>query len=604
VIADLRGLRSRGVISALDDHFARTLGRLGEEARPEVLLAAGLVSRNVGEGHVCLDIRGLADGDAFLSEAPEVQWEWPEAEAWLSLLEASALVHPASGGAASAAASHAPLVLDGQGRLYLRRYWDDQQTLAQDLRERIRAETGPESIHEAVLADGLERFFGPAAGPGEEANPQREAAESALRSRFLVISGGPGTGKTFTVVGVLALLIEQALAVGQAPPRIRMVAPTGKAAAHLQASVQRQLASLDCSSEVRDAMPLSASTIHRCLGLGPRLGRRPRYGAENPLEVDVLLVDEASMVDLALMTLLTEALPGAARLVLLGDRDQLASVEAGAVLGDIGRQPEAASSATRAVVHLTRNYRFEAESGIAELTRSINEGDSQAALALLDDAERPEIRLVEPAAGGGWGNALAEAIAAGYAPFQAETGPEGQLAALDNFRILCAHRRGEGGVEALNALAERLLGLGGNPDRPETLPPGRPVGIARNDYELELYNGDVGIVADDPDNPGRAVRVFFRAQGGGPRWLSPLSLGAAETVFATTVHKSQGSEFKAVALVLPREKSPILSRELVYTAVSRARESAVIFASRDVLAEAIERRIQRSSGLSDALWAE
>ena len=154
MIADLRGLRSRGVISALDDHFARTLGRLGEEARPEVLLAAGLASRNVGEGHVCLDIRGLADGDAFLSEAPEVQWEWPETEAWLSLLEASALVHPAAGGAASAAASHAPLVLDGQGRLYLRRYWDDQQTLARDLRQRIGAETGPESIDEAVLADG------------------------------------------------------------------------------------------------------------------------------------------------------------------------------------------------------------------------------------------------------------------------------------------------------------------------------------------------------------------------------------------------------------------------------------------------------------------
>ena len=604
MIADLQGLRSRGVISALDDHFARTLGRLGDEPRPEVLLAAGLASRSVGEGHVCLDVPRLAEGEAVLAEASEVEWVWPPAAEWLSLLESSALVHRSSPGADPAAGSSAPLILDAQGRLYLRRYWDDQQALARDLRGRIRAEIGPESLDEAVLADGLERFFGPPAGAEDPPNLQREAAESALRSHFLVISGGPGTGKTFTVVGILALLIEQALAAGEIPPRIRMLAPTGKAAAHLQASVQRQLASLDCAAGVRDAVPLSASTIHRCLGLGPRLGKRPRYGAENPLEVDILLVDEASMVDLALMTRLTEALPAAARLVLLGDRDQLASVEAGAVLGDIGHQPQAAPSATRAVVHLTRNYRFEAGSGIAELTRAVNQGDSQAALALLDDIERPEIRLVEPAATGGWGNALAETIAAGYAPFRSETSPEGQLAALDNFRILCAHRHGEGGVDAVNALAERLLGLDGSSDRPETLQPGRPVGITRNDYELELYNGDVGIVADDPDNPGQAGRVFFRAPDGRPRWLSPLSLGAAETVLATTVHKSQGSEFKAVALVLPTQSSPVLSRELVYTAVSRARESAVIFASRGVLAEAIERRIERSSGLSDALWGD
>jgi exodeoxyribonuclease V alpha subunit len=382
-----------------------------------------------------------------------------------------------------------------------------------------------------------------------------------------------------------------------------MVAPTGKAAAHLQASVQRRLESLDCSAAVRAAVPVSASTIHRCLGLRAGSGTRFRHGPDNLLEVDVLLVDEASMVDLALMTRLVEALPAAARLILLGDRDQLASVEAGAVLGDIGHQPgEEPGAAPPAVIHLTRNYRFEAGSGIDELTRSINRGDAATALALLDDAARPEIRLVEPTSAGGGGKALADAIASGYAPFLAETRPEDQLAALDEFRILCAHRHGEGGVDALNALAERLLDLDAGPDRPGLLRPGRPVGITRNDYELELYNGDVGIVASDPAAPGGVGRVFFRAPDGCPRWFSPLSIGGAETAFATTVHKSQGSEFAAIALVLPAETSPILSRELIYTAVSRARESVTIFSSRGVLREAIDRRIERSSGLSEALW--
>ncbi len=605
MIPDLTRLRSSGDLSPLDEHFARAMGRLAGEERSELLLAAGLVSRWVSNGHVCLDIPGFAAGAFLLTDSGEKPWAWPAADEWLAMLADSEMVEVLGRGPVGS--SSAPLVLDAAGRLYLRRYWDDQQALAAALGGRVDAGAAADGVNnevdEAVLADGLGRLF--PALPDGDAGPdlQRQAAEGAVRSRFFVISGGPGTGKTSTVVKILALLVEQAAARGEPAPRMQMVAPTGKAAAHLQGAVQRSLSSLACSEAVRAGVPLSASTIHRSLGLRGGSGMRFRHTAENPLEVDVLLVDEASMVDLVLMSRLVDALPPSARLILLGDRDQLASVEAGAVLGDIGRGIDGEPvTAPRSVVHLTRNYRFAAESAIEELIQRINAGNAEGALALLDDETRPEVRRVEPTPGRGWGKALAETIAQGYRAFGEETSPSGQLKALDRFRILCAHRHGPGGVDALNAQAEYLLGFDPIEDLSGVLQAGRPIGMTRNNYELDLYNGDVGIIGLDPDSPERGHRAFFQSPGEEPRWLSPLSIGTAETVFATTVHKSQGSEFAEIALVLPEEVSPILSRELVYTAISRARERVTVFASREVLVEAIGRRIERSSGLSAALW--
>ncbi len=601
MIPDLTRLRSSGDLSPLDEHFARAMGRLAGEERSELLLAAGLVSRWVSNGHVCLDIPGFAAGGFLLTDSAEKPWTWPPADAWLAMLADSEMVEVLGRGPVGS--SSAPLVLDAAGRLYLRRYWDDQQALAAALGGRVDAGAAADAVDEAVLADGLGRLF--PALPDGDAGPdlQRQAAEGAVRSRFFVISGGPGTGKTSTVVKILALLVEQAAARGEPAPRMQMVAPTGKAAAHLQGAVQRSLSSLACSEAVRNGVPLSASTIHRALGLRGGSGMRFRHTAENPLEVDVLMVDEASMVDLVLMSRLVDALPPSARLILLGDRDQLASVEAGAVLGDIGRGIDGEPvTAPRSVVHLTRNYRFAADSAIEELIQRINAGDAEGALALLDDETRPEVRRVEPTPGRGWGKALAETIAEGYRAFGEETSPSGQLKALDRFRILCAHRHGPGGVDALNAQAEYLLGFDPVEDLSGVLQAGRPIGMTRNNYELDLYNGDVGIIGLDPDSPERGHRAFFQSPGEEPRWLSPLSIGTAETVFATTVHKSQGSEFAEIALVLPEEVSPILSRELVYTAISRARERVTVFASREVLVEAIGRRIERSSGLSAALW--
>jgi len=606
VSLELSRLAEAGVVSSLDANAARTWARVAGEQRDEVVALAALVSRAVADGHVCLDLHGI---DTLLDAGGEPQGarvdvDWPSADAWEALLGGSPIVHAVGEARAADVESIRPLVFDDAGRVYLRRYWEHQETLAASLRDRL-APGQAVAVDEERLQEGLERLFPRDAAAGAEPDLQRIAAEGAVRSRFFVISGGPGTGKTSTVVKILALLVEQAAARGGSPPHIRLLAPTGKAAAHLSSAVSRSAAALDCAADVVAGIPREASTVHRALGAGGT-PTRYRHDADHPLEADVVLVDEASMVDLALMARLASALPAEARLILLGDRDQLASVEAGAVLGDIAGagDDDAAAPAARPVVHLLRSHRFDADSPLGALVGAVHAGDADRVLDLLDDAERPEVRLVEP----GDVAALHAELLAGYGPFEAAVSAAERLAALDCYRVLCAHRRGPQGVAAHNRLVETLLA-----DRGVIAPArggwyaGRPILIARNDYAAGLYNGDVGVVdrdavGDADPAEGAALRVLFRTAEGGERWISPRRLGAAETVFAMSVHKSQGSEFDAVLVVLPEESSPIVSRELLYTAVSRARQSVCLSASREALREALALRVERSSGLRDAIW--
>lgn len=628
VLTDLLGA---GLITSLDVHAALTWARVAGEDRPDVLLAAALASRAVAAGHVCLDLGRIDDvtGDRALDEAGEgagdmtdasVTVVWPEPSAWRESLLSSPLVHADDAVERAAEDDVRPLVVDGAGRLYLRRYWEHQERLAAGIRTRL---VGPGAVEvDAVhLEEGLDRLF-PApdsrsvstadvdAGQNEpppEPDLQRRAAEGAVRSAFFVISGGPGTGKTSTVVKILALLVEQALARGESPPRIRMLAPTGKAAAHLSASVARSVSELDCAADVKAALPDAAATVHRALGAGGT-PTRYRHDAAHPLPADVVLVDEASMVDLALMARLVAALPSEARLILLGDRDQLASVEAGAVLGDIagGRNAEPEPAAPRPVIHLLRSHRFEEASALGALVRAIHEGDADAVLGLLDDETRPSVRRLDPADGAG----LRRELLAGYGAFANADSAIDRLTALDRYRVLCAHRHGPFGVGEHNRLVEGLLAERGVIRPVGDWYAGRPVLIARNDYAAELYNGDVGlVVAESPevDDVGRSrdtasLRALFRTTDGGERWLSPRRLGAAETVFAMTIHKSQGSELDAVLVVLPEQPSPVVSRELLYTAVSRARREVCLRASDTVIRDALSRRVERASGLREAIW--
>lgn len=615
----VESLRAAGVLGPLHERFARALGRIAAEERPEVLLAAALVSRQVSGGHVCLDLRRLIERRELASEesGPVEIGAWPSFEAWMEALRASALV----GGEEEPR----PLVLDAHGRLYLRRYWEHQSRLAAALRARA-VEIDP-SVDGALLARGLARLF-PASCDSPDPDWQRLAALLSVQRRLCVISGGPGTGKTFTVVKIIALLAEQALARGKRAPRIALVAPTGKAAARLSESIRRAKAALACDDDVKRAIPEQASTIHRCLGPVGFSATSFRYNEENPLVTDAVIVDEASMIDLALMSRLIAAIPAGARLILLGDKDQLASVEAGAVLGDICntgfahrysraliRQVEALtgdhlprdpSAPARTgiwdcIVQLRRSYRYGENSSIGAVARAINAGDAEAALDVLDSGDHSSVRRVEPSPDGSLVGELRRAVRDGFTEYLRAGSEDAALRMFDRFRVLCAHRRGWHAVEPVNRQIEQALTDWGLLRAEGQNYLGRPIMVTRNDYSLGLFNGDVGLIVRDPHD-AKARRAYFFSPDGSPRWLSPARLPPHETVFAMSIHKSQGSEFDSVAVLLPDQASPIVSRELLYTAVTRARQSVTVHATREVIRQAIARRIERASGLRDLLW--
>ena len=609
LVVQLAALRDAGHLTDLDIHLADLLARLSGGDDPGLRLAAALVSHRTGEGHVCADLaasagRPLVEGVADAPVAPEIG-------AWTAALRATSVV--------GSDGDDAPLVLDDAGRLYLRRYWVYERTLADDLL--ARAAAAPVDVDEATLARVVERLLPRDESPASETDWQRVAAVAAVLRRLCVISGGPGTGKTSTVVRLLALLA----ATSAAPPRIALAAPTGKAAARLEAAVRAGRAALPLPEALRAAIPEQASTLHRLLGARSE-SPAVRHDARNPLAADVVVVDEASMVDLALMAKLVRALPREASLVLLGDRDQLASVEAGAVLGDLcgpasGFSPDFAGRVERitgervpagdggasplrdAVVLLRDSRRFAASSGIARLAAAVNRGDAEGALDVLT-AGHDDVAW-RPLASRGWRAALCAAAVEGFVSYlervRAGAVVPDVFSAFAGFRILCAHRQGPAGVERVNrqleeAFVERRL------IRPHgAWYPGRPVMVTRNDYALRVFNGDVGIVLPDPAAPEK-VHLVFEGMDDVPRAVPPARLPPHETVFAMTVHKSQGSEFDRVLLLLPPEPSRVVTRELLYTAITRARRRVEIWATEPALRAAVASRIERSSGLRDALW--
>ncbi len=608
------------VFGPLDVHLARTLAALDPVAPAEVLLAGAFASRAIAHGHVCADLRRIAARRLVGEDGqPLADVELPSLFTWVMALgQGVAVVGDGS--------SPTPLVFDGGARVYLYRYFQYQQRLARALATRAASLV---EIDAGFARQRLAELFAPTPDflPDER---QREAAAVAALRRFTVVSGGPGTGKTTTVARLLALLQEIALHDHATPLRITLLAPTGKAAARLGDSIASQIARLPCSDHVKRTLPTTASTIHRALGYRPGSPTRFRHDAEMPLLCDLVLVDEASMVDLAVMAKLVDALPAPARLVLVGDKDQLASVEAGAILGDIcnasaeyssGRSPAFASilssllpvpvasadkpqsSIADAVVELTVNHRFGATSGIGSLARAIRDGRSDVAICVLDergtshDGDVVSRRLTDPS---DLPHVLAEFVCEGFAAYARARDPAERLARLADFRVLSPFRRGPFGVPRLNALIERLLADAGLMAVGDPFYDGRPILVTSNDRQLDLWNGDVGVLQRRSD--GR-VRAVFQAPGGGLRHLAPTRLPAIETVWAMTVHKSQGSEFERTAFIVPPQISSILTRELLYTAITRARRQAIVLGSTRDITEAIARRIDRASGLREALWS-
>ncbi len=590
----------RGALRPLDFHFAAHMSALeGPDASPGLRLAAALLSERVGAGDVCLDLADCAGLPLF----QELRWQPPESEAWIEELRRQRLVGgPGHDG---------PLILHGR-RLYLSRYWHFEQAVVRSLRQRMTSSLAPDG---ELLRQGLTSLF-----PSRDASDwQKAAACLAMLKPFCVISGGPGTGKTRTVTSFLALLAMQ----GGEAPRIALAAPTGKAAARLTESIRAAKSSLPVDQRILERIPESAQTLHRLLGFRP--GRvNPKYGPGNPLSLDVLVVDEASMVDLPLMARLLQALPATSRLILLGDKDQLSSVEAGVVLGDIcgrGREPgysaalrqdmqtladlqlpqadEATPPIADHLVVLQHSWRFDSASGIGALAEAVNRGDTPKALQVLDAAEFADVELLNPAADS-LSVFIREKLPPLFKAWTAQKDPQAALAVFNRRRVLCAHREGPQGVGQVNHLIEMVLVEAGLAPRQTVNYAGRPVMVQVNDHAQQLYNGDVGLMLPDPEAQGE-LRVFFETANGLRRIL-PSRLPRHETVYAMTVHKSQGSEFDEVLLLLPEQESRVLTRELLYTGITRARKRVSIIGKSQRLNEAIAQPVRRSTGLFEALW--
>ncbi|MCQ2028072.1 exodeoxyribonuclease V subunit alpha [Stutzerimonas zhaodongensis] len=582
-------------LGPLERAFIASLQRLEPETPDMVLLAAALCCEALASGDVCLPLERLAGKRPWA----EVDLSLPALATWRAQLEASPLI--------GAPGEYAPLILDGD-RLYLARYQAYEEQLAEQLL--ARAADAP-VVDERQLSDSLARLF---AFNRHSPDWQRLAAAQAVRRRLAVISGGPGTGKTTTVVRLLAALLEQP---GGERLAIGLAAPTGKAAARMAEAIRNAKAELPVSDAVKAALPDEARTLHRLLG---SRGDSPkvRHDAAKPLALDVLVVDEASMVDLALMAKLVAALPPKARLILLGDKDQLAAVEAGAVFAELcegrGFDTQAAADLQRitgqhvpvdtprsrlgdAVVLLTHSHRFAGDSGIGELARRINAGDAKGTVALLQEG-RADLAWNEtpsPAA-------LIERLEQGYSPYlQAarQADPSAAFEAFNGFRALTAQREGALGLtginEALEARFKRRLGV---PAR-ERWYPGRAVMVRQNDYALGLFNGDIGLCLKTE----QGLRVFFEGDDG-YRGFAPARLPSHDSAFAMTVHKSQGSEFTEVLLALPEQPSPLLTRSLFYTGITRAKRKVEIWALPARLAEAVVTRAERAAGLAERLGAD
>ncbi|KEQ17983.1 exodeoxyribonuclease V subunit alpha [Endozoicomonas numazuensis] len=670
MITAIKQLYQQGRIRPLDYQFARFTHEL--DHTPCVVLVAALISHELGRGNLCLELNHLYHDPLFelsLAESNKLRTladidGMAEGPLISSLLSSPVI---------SDGETNTPMVLDGK-RLYLYRYWQHEcrvaqqllkgRTKSEDLQEtrRIldrlfqrnyvtlfenRPDTGDANVLQEYLIKWLDIELTKAidwraciqtltsAGLPDDLhsldqlippqyclNWQKTAASMAATQPLVVISGGPGTGKTTTVTRLLAMLVEKGLNQGKIPD-IRLVAPTGKASARLTESIGGALSDLHCGEDVRDLIPSQAGTIHRLLGVIPN---RPefRHNASNPLHLDILVVDEASMVDLPLMRHLLDALPDHTQIILLGDRDQLASVDAGSVLGDICSAAEGGFSLEQAdtleqltgfnfkgwatsqsqpindrFCQLQKSYRFDARSGIGTLAKAVNRGDakqiphifqqsfSDIALHPLDENSYQQLMSL---------------CVQGYSPYlqaiQNQRDEKSVLHAFNRFRLLCALREGRLGVEGLNDRIRQALA------RKNLIPSeglwysGRPVLITRNAHDLGLYNGDIGLTL--PDKNGR-LKVVFELPDGSLKHLLPSRLPEHQTVFAMTVHKSQGSEFPHTVMALPEQMTPILTRELVYTGITRAKSRLDLFAPPQILIKAIRQKTQRSSGLKDRL---
>ncbi len=590
-------------LEPIDVALAQQLYELSGSNDETVYWLTALLSFQHRAGHVCID---LERPPAQPFDQRDCPWQVPSAQTLLAL----------QGKALGAPGSKAPLILDN-GRLYLRRHWLCEKRVSDAVRARCQPLHWPLDLAATIGAN----IFAAQADSW-----QQVAAMNCALHQFGVITGGPGTGKTWTVTRMLSLHLLLAQSQQQDLPRIAMAAPTGKAAARLTEALQTALPTLDIDASLRAALPDEAVTLHRLLAMG--MTGQPGYHAQRQLPFDIVVVDEASMVDLGLMAQLVDALHADTALYLVGDRDQLASVQAGSVFADVcghannvfsadvaARLQQAGcdslpvgvgtSDVDSAVVRLQTVHRFAGDSAIAALANASRTHDIDAVHALQQQTNK-DLHWLQPQ-----GEAIVASMLSHYVPL-IEAAVQGADAAVllqqfSQFRVLAATRQGPLGIEQLNAALERQLQqqFGFSADG---WFPGKAVLLKHNDWNLRLFNGDIGMAvyvrADQIEgnaSEASVLRIAFPSSDGGIKFIAPTRLPAFEPAWAMTIHKSQGSEFDHVLLVLPQDDSPVLTRELLYTGITRARQQLTIAASETQLSACLARPVFRASGLYDRL---
>jgi exodeoxyribonuclease V alpha subunit len=574
-------------LSHLNYHFSQFMCRIANTKSDALAIAAALVSYWTERGHICINLNDFANKplqegldlpDQKTKDAPI----FPSLAPWIETLRNSGVVGEPG--------DKKPLILDAMNRLYLYRYHQYETKLLNHLLFKSKSEIS------GLYLSGLTQFMDRLFANDSEHSLQRQAVEIAIKKQLCIVSGGPGTGKTTVAAKIIAAVIH----VSESTPLIHLTAPTGKAAQRLQESLNEVKQTLDCPKEIIEAMPNEAMTIHRLLK-SKYLSPYFKHDHDNPLPSDMVIVDEASMIDLALMSKLVMALRKESRLIILGDKDQLASVDPGAILGDICRESEH-SSLKPCMVHLTKNYRFGESSGIYKAAVAVNAGDSNKLLNIIDNISSYSDIAWKDYQDFSIKKALSENISRQSRYLNYQNNPRQALMALNTFRVLCAVRKGPHGVEKINHTIAELMASKGLIQPTRRWYHGRPIMITKNDHGIGLYNGDIGLILKDRDDQNM-LKAFFIGSDNNIKKILPARLPEHETVFAMTVHKSQGSEFDHVLLVLPEKPSKVLTRELIYTGITRSRKHIEIWGAKNTLMNAIAKKIYRQSGLADALMA-
>ena len=605
-VAMLAPFVEAGVFGAFEVHLAATMVRLQPDVGDEIVLALAVAARAPGLGHVCVDLSRLAE-QVEVDRVPtgtSADLPWPKLASWIRAIKRSPLVQDPR---ALPLDRVRPLVWDGD-RLYLQRYWYDERAIAADLTRRARGGSAGDTGREAALDAALDDLFDPA-GTGGAPDLQRTAVRRAMTSGVSIIAGGPGTGKTHTVARLLAVAHRLAEGEGRTLD-VAFAAPTGKAAQRMRDAVRGEVSRLVGSGVVSEQVGRSlaatdATTIHGLLGWLP--GPRFAHDRQNPLTSELVVIDETSMVSLALMAQLLDGLRPDARLVLVGDPFQLASIEAGTVLGDLvgpagesdpdGRHAESVLAGR--VTVLRRMHRFGADSTIAALAEAVRLGDPDAVMELLR-AGHADVHWVPDTDDMAVDDVVGQLTEAGVelASGAWQGDADASLAAAGRIKLLAATRYGPLGLYEWSDRIERGVG-----DRLPQLRRtrrwyvGRPIIVTGNDRLNRVANGDVGVVVGREG--GMEVAL---ASEDGVRLIAPSRLDRVESWWAMTIHKSQGSEFPHAVVSLPRAGAPILTRELLYTGVTRARDQLTVVASESSIRAAVDRPVARASGLAARLW--